>query len=202
MTSYGATKEIDFPKLFNGERTELKRFLQETQDYLLKNKETYDTDDRKIGFILSFMDDGDAGAWKEKFISCAIVDAEQRGETISFGSFGTFKEKFRKFFLPCETPKNSNDETMESRMRQILRRARSNFNNELAPTEPTKRVPLWKKKRNPNDTNTDRLSNEERTRLMKEGRCFKCKQHGHLSRDCPPDEEPKKWNGKSLADYI
>ena len=202
MTSYGATKEIDFPKLFNGERTELKRFLQETQDYLLKNKEIYDTDDRKIGFILSFMDDGDAGAWKENFISCAIVDAEQRGEDISFGSFGTFKEKFKKFFLPCETPKNSNDETMESRMRQILRRARSNLSNELAPTEPTKRFPLWKKKRNLNNTNTDRLSNEERTRLMREGRCFKCKQHGHLSRDCPPDEEPKKWNAKSLADYI
>ena len=29
------------------------------------------------------------------------------------------------------------------------------------------------------------LTTEERTELMKTGKCFTCKQMGHLSRDCP-----------------
>ena len=40
---------------------------------------------------------------------------------------------------------------------------------------------------------------------MKEGRYFRCKLQGHLSRDCPGDkkEEPKKkWNGKSAVAHI
>ena len=30
----------------------------------------------------------------------------------------------------------------------------------------------------------DQLSIEEQNRLMKEGRCFKCKKTGHMSKDC------------------
>jgi len=30
-----------------------------------------------------------------------------------------------------------------------------------------------------------KLSNEERKRLQSEGRCFRCKKQGHMSRDCP-----------------
>jgi len=36
----------------------------------------------------------------------------------------------------------------------------------------------------------DRLSIDERTALMKEGRCFKCKQQGHMSRDCNQGTKP------------
>ena len=51
----------------------------------------------------------------------------------------------------------------------------------------------------------DRLSIEEQAKLMKEGRCFRCKLQGHLSRDCHREkkEEPKKkWDGKSAAAHI
>jgi Zinc knuckle len=33
--------------------------------------------------------------------------------------------------------------------------------------------------------NTRSLSDEEKRRLMAEGRCFFCKQQGHMSRNCP-----------------
>jgi hypothetical protein len=46
------------------------------------------------------------------------------------------------------------------------------------------------------------MSVEEQARLMKEGRCFKCKKHGHRFRDCPPDQEPRVRNGISLADVL
>ena len=50
----------------------------------------------------------------------------------------------------------------------------------------------------------DRLTTEERTLLMKEGKCFKCRKQGHLSRDCPPRgaEMPKPWTGKTAATHI
>ncbi|KAG0160399.1 hypothetical protein PDIDSM_7928 [Penicillium digitatum] len=34
-------------------------------------------------------------------------------------------------------------------------------------------------------SNPGRLSNSERDTLMKEGRCFNCKEQGHMTRDCP-----------------
>jgi Zinc knuckle len=55
----------------------------------------------------------------------------------------------------------------------------------------------------------DRMSIEEHTCLMKEGKCFRCKLFGHLSRDCPNKEEnttltttTPKWTGKSAASHI
>jgi Zinc knuckle len=55
----------------------------------------------------------------------------------------------------------------------------------------------------------DHMSIEERTHLMKEGKCFRCKLFGHLSRDCPnkgqnttPTMTTPKWTGKSVTSHI
>ena len=50
----------------------------------------------------------------------------------------------------------------------------------------------------------DRLTTEERAQLMKEGKCFKCRKQGHLSKDCPPQgtETLKPWSGKTAATHI
>ena len=72
-------------------------------------------------------------------------------------------------------------------------------------TRGMKKFVFPKKERDPNAMDVDRLTVEERTKLMKEGRCFRCKLQGHLSRDCPREkkEEPKKeWDGKSAAAHI
>ena len=37
----------------------------------------------------------------------------------------------------------------------------------------------------------DALATEEKERLAKEGRCFKCKKQGHISCKCPEREENK-----------
>ena len=38
---------------------------------------------------------------------------------------------------------------------------------------------------------TGRLSDEERAKLLKEGRCFRCKKMGHMSRNCPDKKDSK-----------
>ena len=55
----------------------------------------------------------------------------------------------------------------------------------------------------------DALSLEERSKLMKEGKCFRCKKTGHLVKDCPEkgdhkkkEELKKKWEGKELYTHI
>jgi Zinc knuckle len=38
----------------------------------------------------------------------------------------------------------------------------------------------------------DRLTVDERHKLMKEGRCFKCRNTGHQANKCPEDDNKKK----------
>ena len=60
-----------------------------------------------------------------------------------------------------------------------------------------KTTPSWYKpaeKKDPNAMDVDALTMEERQTLMKQGKCFKCKKHGHRAADCPPPtgSKPKK----------
>src|SRR5277367_6193698 len=60
-----------------------------------------------------------------------------------------------------------------------------------------KRVLFLMKKSNQNHMDFDDLSNKERTRLMKEGRCFKYKKQGHRISDCPIEDEQKESDNES-----
>jgi Zinc knuckle len=81
------------------------------------------------------------------------------------------------------------------------------------PTNTTSALPAQKRfsfpeKKDLNAMDIDRMSIEEQTRLMKEGKCFRCKLFGHLSRDCPNKGQntvtttTPKWTGKSAASHI
>jgi hypothetical protein len=82
------------------------------------------------------------------------------------------------------------------------------------PTKTTSALPAQKKfsfpeKKDPNAMDIDRMSIEEWTRLMKEGKCFRCKSFGHLGWDCPNKGQntttttnTPKWTGKSAAAHI
>ena len=47
-------------KPFTGKRMDLNRFLQDIFVYLFINNDYYNTDKKKIGFVLSFLMEGDA----------------------------------------------------------------------------------------------------------------------------------------------
>jgi Zinc knuckle len=82
------------------------------------------------------------------------------------------------------------------------------------PTNTTSALPAQKRfsfpeKKDPNAMDINRMSIEERMRLMKEGKCFRCKLFGHISRDCPNKGQntttttnTPKWTGKSAASHI
>ena len=60
--------KLNPPKPFTRKRTDLNKFLQDIFVYLFINNDYYDTDEKKIGFVLSFLVEGDTAIWKERFI--------------------------------------------------------------------------------------------------------------------------------------
>jgi hypothetical protein len=61
---YGMNK----PMPFTGDQTKIRRFLQNCLGYLDMNQSIYDTNQLKIGFILSYINDGEAANWKEYYL--------------------------------------------------------------------------------------------------------------------------------------
>jgi hypothetical protein len=82
------------------------------------------------------------------------------------------------------------------------------------PSNTSNALPAQKKfsfpeKKDPNAMDIDHMLIEEHMHLMKEGKCFRCKLFGHLSRDCPNKGQnttttttTPKWTGKSMASHI
>ena len=56
------------PKPFTGKREEPDDFIQDVYLYLIVNSNTYNTNKKKIGYMLSFMNNGDAKSWKAQFL--------------------------------------------------------------------------------------------------------------------------------------
>ena len=94
---------INLPKAFSGKRTEFKRFIQDCLIYTVINRSIYDHDDKKIAFVLSFMNDGDAATWKEECISRMMNEAGPDGE-LTFGTFKDFQKSLEKAFSPYDAP--------------------------------------------------------------------------------------------------
>jgi Domain of unknown function (DUF4939) len=73
VQTMNGTKELNLnkPDSFDGNRDNFKEFLQNVEVYMDINHETYNTDLRKITFILLFMTAGAAATWKAQFINDA-----------------------------------------------------------------------------------------------------------------------------------
>ena len=61
------------------------------------NEEIYNTDDKRIIFILSYMTKGTAKAWKEAYFQDIITR-----KYVTFGSYNNFIEKVQKAFAAAD----------------------------------------------------------------------------------------------------
>ena len=87
------------PREFSGKRTDLNRFIMSCMAHLTINKEIYQTDEKKIGFMLLLLNEGEAGAWKEQFIQEMFNETVTSGAVeMTFGSFVDFVKRLKESF--------------------------------------------------------------------------------------------------------
>ena len=79
------------PKTYDRSPATAKYWLNSVRTYLLINKDVYSTDDKKVGYTLSFMTEGTAKSW-------AAVCAQMALDASSFGTFPDFIKDFQTTF--------------------------------------------------------------------------------------------------------
>ena len=89
--------KLNLPKLFTRKREDLKKFLQDTSLYILVNDKIYNTDMKKIAFVLSFMNKGDVASWKEQLLEEAMVQPD-----LNLGTWKQFKDNLKEAFKPYD----------------------------------------------------------------------------------------------------
>jgi Ty3 transposon capsid-like protein len=215
------------------------------------NRHTYDNDDKKISFILSYLTGGDAAVWKQQFIQTKIKENEEAGnDKPDWGTYKEFMEALKQTFQPYNEPAEALEDIkklhltdgsiMEHNLKFRLLVSQTGMKDSLALTDlyretlpwslqspiirsehPPKTLEEWyakatnfyvghqraqclfkrrdnkpintfgapltqkkfsfPEKKDPNAMDIDPMSIKECTRLIKEGKCFRCKLFGHLS---------------------
>jgi Ty3 transposon capsid-like protein/Zinc knuckle len=87
------------PTPFTGNRTKIRQFLQDCLGYLDMNQGIYNTDRLKIGFILSYMNNGEAANWKEYYLD--TLEDPNTGMP-NFPTLVTFLADVRKAFRAAD----------------------------------------------------------------------------------------------------
>ena len=82
------------PPAFDGTPEKARGWFNNVQLYLLVNKETYNDDDRKIAYALSFMREGSAALW-----SLTETEAALKRNPPNFGTWQDFLNKFSASFI-------------------------------------------------------------------------------------------------------
>lgn len=243
-------KKIRAPPDFNGDRTAALLFLATCVTYLRINSDFYEDDEAKIIFVLSYMTEGTATAWKASVLEKAYTEDEHEEEK-GFGTWKDFVKDFKAAFFTLN-PTDDAIATMKtlkqtgtaddyiaafrplaisSRISQVEVLADyflTGLNNGLvrsimsASTMPKEieeyytlaaRLDLqWRKgqaiikgttttskkpatttqssnSNNGRRINLTKLTEAERAQYLKEGRCFRCRQTGHMAKECPQNTQ-------------
>jgi Domain of unknown function (DUF4939)/Zinc knuckle len=84
--------------------------------------------------------------------------------------------------------------SLDHQFHKVIEQTKENFGKEKALQQ---KYYFPQKKRDPNIMDIDRLMVNEQNKLMKEGRCFKCRNMGHRANNCPEDNDNRK-KGKEV----
>jgi hypothetical protein len=91
MTTTAKEVKLRAPTDFHGAQELTTKFLQEVKMYMHANAEIYNTEEKKVLFVLSFMNGGVAGSWQQGK-TAAYLKAR------NFGTFDEFKQAVQTAF--------------------------------------------------------------------------------------------------------
>jgi hypothetical protein len=95
MTTTAKEVKLHTPTDFHGARELTTKFLQEVEMYMRANAEIYNTEEKKVLFVLSFMNGGVAGSWKQGKTAAYLKAG-------NFGTFDEFKQAVQTAFTPID----------------------------------------------------------------------------------------------------
>jgi Domain of unknown function (DUF4939) len=113
-------KELNLnkPETFNGNRNNFKDFLQTVEVYMDVNHETYNSDLRKIAFVLSFMTAGAASTWKAQFIDEAYARPTPANPNDRLGTYVQFRKELTEAFSMFDSVGDALDELRSLRKKK------------------------------------------------------------------------------------
>jgi Ty3 transposon capsid-like protein len=113
-------KELNLnkPETFNGNRNNFKDFLQTVEVYMDVNHETYNSDLRKIAFVLSFMTAGAASTWKAQFIDEAYARPIPANPNNRLGTYTQFRKDLTEAFSMFDSVGDALDELRSLRKKK------------------------------------------------------------------------------------
>jgi hypothetical protein len=77
--------------------------MQDVYVYLKVNRLTYDNNEKKISFILSYLAKGDSAVWKQQFIQTRIEESkEAKSDQPNWGTYKEFVEALKRTFQPYD----------------------------------------------------------------------------------------------------
>jgi Retrotransposon gag protein len=114
------TKELNLnkPEAFDRNQDGFKKFLQNVEVYMDVNHETYNTDLRKIAFVLSFMAAGSAATWKTQFIEEAYARPAPANSNDRLGTYTQFRKDLMEAFSMFNSVGDALDELRSLRKKK------------------------------------------------------------------------------------
>jgi hypothetical protein len=101
---------LNKPETFDGNQNNFKDFLQTVEVYMDVNHETYNSDLRKIAFVLSFMTAGAASTWKAQFIDEAYARPTPANPNDRLGTYTQFRKDLTEAFSMFDSVGDALDE--------------------------------------------------------------------------------------------
>jgi Domain of unknown function (DUF4939) len=109
---------LNKPETFDGNRNNFKDFLQTVEVYMDVNHETYNSDLRKIAFVLSFMTAGAASTWKAQFIDEAYARPTPTNPNDRLGTYVQFRKELTEAFSMFDLVGDALDELRSLRKKK------------------------------------------------------------------------------------
>jgi hypothetical protein len=230
------------------------------------NHETYNSDLKKIAFVLFFMATRSTATWKAQFMEEAYARPAPANPNDRLGTYAQFRKDLMEAFSMFDSVGDALDELRSlrkkksksinehiARFKMLAAKSKIDMTNPLSMKlfketlpwgltlelmklkTPLKTIDDWykwaaminhwfhkvnraiertrgnsgkekapqqkyyfpRKERDLNAMDVDRLTVDKQNKLMKEGRCFKCRNTGHRANKCPEENDEKK-KGKEV----
>jgi hypothetical protein len=138
------------PPVFSGTRSEYENFITKANLYLRLHPDKYDTDERKVLFIITHLD-GDAFLWSKGWLAQRKQDETTKQASLGTGSYAEFEEAFKATYEPLDLAQEAMDRLMNlkqgdspaeefvTKFRMLARQAGLTINPNATPTDSSDR---------------------------------------------------------------